>query len=229
MRIAFGLAASFVLMVASAPSIAQLANKDLANQIIAARQKNAALMKTYNWQCRTEVIVDGDVRDTRVDSVRYGPDGKLQRTETSNQAAPMPRGFLARRMAEDKRKEIEALLKGIHEQIDQYTLSSSGAAVNFLTQAKINNMQAPDGSSLLQVTGNSAANPGDTISLTFDPATHQARHVEIGGSSEGHPFKVEGSFKSLKSGLTYMQFATIDVPDEKLSLQIHNFDYAVNE
>jgi len=175
------------------------------------------------------VIVNGDVKDTRVDSVTYGPDGNLQRTEMSNQAAPPPRGFFKKRIAEDKKKEMEKLLKAIHEQVEQYTMSSAGAVINFMSQAKINSIKAPDGSALLQMTGSGVVNPGDTFTLTFDPSTHQARRIEIASSADGHAFTVEGTFKSLKSGLTYMQFATIDVPDKNLTVQIHNFDYVAND
>jgi hypothetical protein len=45
---------------------AQVANEGLANGIIAARQKNAALMKQYSWNCRTEVSENGTPKDTRI-------------------------------------------------------------------------------------------------------------------------------------------------------------------
>ena len=44
---------------------AQVANEGLANQIIAARQRNATLMKQYSWNCRTEVSENGTPKDTR--------------------------------------------------------------------------------------------------------------------------------------------------------------------
>ena len=71
---------------------AQVPNEGLANSIIAARQKNAALMKQYSWSCRMEFLENGTIKDSRVDIVTYGPDGQLQYTSLSNQEAPLPAG-----------------------------------------------------------------------------------------------------------------------------------------
>ena len=79
------------------------------------------------------------------------------------------------------------------------------------------------------LTGNGVVNPGDTLTLTIDPSTHQAKRIEIASSADGHSFAVEGTFKTLKSGLTFMQFAQVEVPDKNISLQVHNYDYVPND
>src|SRR5262245_9086306 len=97
----------------SIPSLlpAQVANEGLANQILAARQKNAALMKQYSWSCRTEVLKNGTPEDTRIDTVTWGPDGQPQHTLLNDQANPLPRGFLRRRVAEEEKDKMEKYLK----------------------------------------------------------------------------------------------------------------------
>jgi len=62
------------------PLQAQVPGEGLANSIIAARQRNATLMKQYSWKCRTEILESGTAKDTRIDTVTYGPDGQPQHT-----------------------------------------------------------------------------------------------------------------------------------------------------
>jgi hypothetical protein len=40
-------------------------------QISQARQANAALMHQYTWNSRTEIIVQGQVKDVRIDQVSF--------------------------------------------------------------------------------------------------------------------------------------------------------------
>ena len=68
------------------------AQEGLAASIIAARQKNAQLMKQYSWNTRVELIENGAVKDTRIDQVTYGPDGNLQYTLLNDQGAQLPHG-----------------------------------------------------------------------------------------------------------------------------------------
>src|SRR5271156_792958 len=116
----------FSVLLFAAPMLAfgQVKNEGLANQIIAARQKNAALMKQYNWNCRTEFLDNGDVKDTRIDLVMFGPDGNLQKTVLNDQHSSLPGGFLRRAVAENKRQEMEQYLVGLHELLNKYTLTS---------------------------------------------------------------------------------------------------------
>jgi hypothetical protein len=83
---------------------AQVANEGLANQIIAARQRNAALMKQYSWKCRTEISENGTPKDTRIDTVTFGPEGQPQHTLLNDQSNPLPGGFFRKKVAEAERE-----------------------------------------------------------------------------------------------------------------------------
>lgn len=219
---------SFVALLLASVVTAQVPNENIANQIIAARQKNTAMMKQYSWTCRTEIIHEGEVKDTRVEQVCYGPDGTLQRSLVSNQGPHMPGGLLRHAAAEHKKEETEKYLKGLRDLLEQYTMSSAGAVINFIAGAKITPVQTPDGKTVLTMTGNNVVNPGDTLTMTIDPGTFHMTGVSISSTYDGHSVTANCSFKTLASGLTFMQFATVQVPDKNLGLQIHNFDYVQN-
>ena len=99
---------------------------DMVVRIMAARRANAALMRQYSWTSRTEVIDQGQVKDLRLDTVNYGPGGQLQRTIMNDQSAPLPMGFLRRRIAEDERTKVGQYLVGLRELLEQYTLPRWG-------------------------------------------------------------------------------------------------------
>jgi hypothetical protein len=209
--------------------LAQVRNEGLANQIITARQKNSALLKQYNWNSLTTFFDNGEVRDTRIDSVTFGPDGGLQKAVINDQHASLPRGFLRHMAAENKMKETEKYLNGLHGILDQYTVVTPGAVINFLSQANIQTGTAPDGTPTLTAAGNNVINPGDSLTVTFNPTDFQPLSVQITTFYDGHAVNVSGTFKTIKGGPTHLQFATIDVPDKTMTLQVHNYDYIPND
>ena len=124
-----------------------------------------------------------------------------------------------------QKEKVEKYLKGLSALLDQYTLPTQGKVIEFVFDAKI---QAPDGNGLLQLTGSSVVVPGDTLSLWVQATTRQTRKVAITTTFEGDPVTATGSFKTLPSGLTHLEFAEVDVPAKEIKLQLHNFNFNQN-
>ncbi|MEI6085604.1 MAG: hypothetical protein WCS70_15065 [Verrucomicrobiota bacterium] len=203
-------------------SHAQVRNEGLANDIIAARQKNTALMKQYAWNSRTELLINSAVKDIRIEQVMYGPAGTLQRTLLNDQPAAMPGGFLRKRIAEKEKADTEKYLHGLRTLLEEYTLSTGGKVIDFLSQAVI---QAPDANGLLQFTGNGVVKPADTMTLSIFAPTKQTRQMTISTIFEGDQVNISATFKSLNSGLTYMAFGQVDVPAKNITVQLQNYDF----
>ncbi len=201
---------------------AQVRNEGLANQIIAARQKNAALMKQYSWNSRIEILDNGAVKDIRIDQVMYGPGGQLQQTVLNDQPAAAPRGFLRKRIADQEKEKMEKYLKKLKEVVDDYTLPTSGKVIDFISKATI---AAPDANGLLTFTGNGVVKPGDTMTMTIHAPTWQPRSITVTTLVEGDQVNLSATCKTLANGLNYVGFAQVDVPAKNLSLQVQNYDY----
>ena len=207
------------------PAMAQVRDEAMANKIIAARKANAALLKQYSWSSRTELLDTGAVKDIRIETVSYGPDGHLQRTLINDQPSPLPHGFLRKRIAEKERAKVEKYLTGLRNLLDQYTLPSAGKVIDFISSAKIS---APDANGLLKISGSGVVSPGDMFTLWVDAKTHRASKLQIVTTFDQDEVQVNASFNTLKGGPTHMQFAEVTVPAKGLSLQVHNFDYNAN-
>jgi hypothetical protein len=97
--VAFCTLASTLALGQPAPT---MGTASMAVQITEARQKNAALMRTYSWNERADIMKNGKSADLRIDVCTYLPDGQLQRTVVNDQHARCPAAFSGRRQRRAK-------------------------------------------------------------------------------------------------------------------------------
>jgi hypothetical protein len=197
-------------------------NANMAIQITEARKANGFLMRQYSWTSRTEFIEEGQVRDTHIELVNYGPGGQLQRSLLNDTSASLPRGFMRRRIAEDKRKKMEQYLTDLRSVLDQYTLPTAGKVLDFMNQAVMTGQEA---SGLVVMTGSNVVLPGDSLSVWTLAATRQTRKIQANTFYEGDAVELTATFNTLGSGLTYMAYAEVTIPAKQMTIQVHNFDY----
>jgi hypothetical protein len=207
------------------PGSAQIPNEGLSMKIITARKANQALLQQYSWSSRTELIDNGMVKDTRIDLVSYGPNGQLQRTIMNDQAAPLPGGFLRKRIADRERDRVEKYIKGLGKVLDQYTQPTAGKIIDFISGAQIS---APDANGLLKLSGTGVVMSGDAFTMWIKAGTWQVTKIEIATTYEQDMVQLTASYRTLPSGLTHLQYAEVTVAAKAMTLQVHNFDYNSN-
>jgi hypothetical protein len=215
--------AAVTIAVGLSQALAAQSNVNMTVEITNARKANAKLMQEYSWNCRTELLEAGQVKDTRVELVKYGPDGHLQRTLLNDQSAPLPFGFLRRAIAENKKEELEKYLTALRGLLNQYTLPTEGKVLDFMNQASVT---GPDAKGLLEMTGHGVVVPGDTFTVWIDERTKETRRVKVQTFYEGNAVSVDATFTTLSSGLAYMNYAEATVPAKQLSIQVQDFDYS---
>jgi len=198
---------------------------EMAVRVTEARKVNATLMRQYSWTSRTEVIDQGQVKDTRIDAVNYGPDGRLQRSIMNDQSAPLPFGFLRRRIVEYERTKVEEYLTGLRGLLEQYSLPTAGKVQDFMNKATAS---GPDANGLFEMTGRNVVFPDDTFSLWVDPRTRHAQKIQVSTTFEGDPVNLTATFKTLPTGLNHVAYAEVTVPAKQISVQVQNFDYNRN-
>ena len=209
---------SQVALAQGAPS----GNMQMAAQISEARKANAALMRQYTWNSRTEVIENNEIKDTLIELVNYTPDGMLVRSVLNDQKAPLPFGFLRRAIAEDERKKLEEYLTDVRGLLEQYGNPTEGKILDFLNLATTS---GPDAAGLFEMTGRNVMVPGDIFSMWTDARTRHTRKIQVTTNYKGDAANVTATYQTLASGLTYMAFAEITVPTKQLRVQSQNFNY----
>lgn len=208
--------------------LAQVRNESLANGVIAARQKQAAMLHEYNWNCRTEIIENGKMQDLRIELVTVGPDGHLQRSLLNDEEGRLPIGLFRKAIATGERKQLEDSVKKLARLLDEYTLPSAGSVINFLSAAQLTPITTPQGGSVLQAHGLNVVKTGDSMTLTLDGHTLDPMQIQVSAPFEDGQVSVTATFQTLKSGLNHMQFATAEIPSKGVTVMIHNFDYVPN-
>jgi hypothetical protein len=193
-------------------------------QVMQTRAQNAALLKQYTWNERIDFMVNGQQKDLRIDLVNFGPDGKLQRTVLNDQSSPLPGGFFRRRIAENKKKDMEKYIQGLSALLHQYTLPTPGAVLNFLDAATT--VPAPGGQ--LMITGQSVVQPGDTLTIWIDATTRKTKRFAVTTAFQGNPTTMTATFNSLPNGLNYPAYAEVTVPAKGYDMLLQNFDYQQN-
>ena len=219
------LAAGLIAVGWSQSGLAQsqiTASGNFAVQIANARKANAALMRQYTWDSRTEIIEGGAVKDIRIEAVSYGPSGQLQRSLLKDEAMAQPIGFLGWAIAKKRKERLEEYLKGLRSLLDQYTLPTEAKVVDFVNQAAT---AKPDARGLIWITGSNVLLPGDNLSIWIDAATLQTRKTQVNTFYEGQAVNLTATFKTLASGLTYAAFTQVNIPGKQFSVQVHNYDY----
>ena len=211
------------LLTCAVSARGQNANVNAAMQISEARKANAALMRQYTWNSRTEIIEEGQVKDIRIELVNYSPDGQLQRSLVNDQQSRMPIGFLRRAIVEAKKEHLEKYLTGLHGLIEQYTLPTTGKILDFMNQATTS---GPDAGGLFQMSGNSVVVAGDNFTVWTDAKTRQTRRVQVSTFFQGDMVNLNATFETIPSGLTYMSYAEANVGAKQLSVQVQNFNYS---
>jgi hypothetical protein len=198
------------------------ARANMAVQAAEARKANAAMLRQYTWQSRTELIEKGEVKDIRLEQIHYGPDGTLQRELLNNEGASMPRGFLRKSIAADKKKKVEEYMTGLRGLLDQYTLPTTGKILDFMTQATVT---GPDASGWMKMAGSNVVVPGDSLTIWIDPSTRHTRKVQVNTMYQGDAVELTATFNTIPSGPTYPAFGEVDIPAKQLSVQVQNFNY----
>jgi hypothetical protein len=222
------LAAAAPVLFASSAAAQDAANQGLragiAEKVTAARQANATAMQQYTWDQRTEMLEDGTVKDTRVQMVNW-VNGQYQKSLVSNEGPSLPRFGIRKRIAEAKQKEMQEYMSGLKAQLEQYTMGTSPQLLAFFNKAQVS---GPDATRLIALSGGSVVLPGDSMTLWVNASTHKAAKAFVATTYQGDSVTMNATFNVLATGLSYMNFADIQIPSKQMEIQVSNFNYNKN-
>jgi hypothetical protein len=207
---------------------AMITSADRAMQIAQARQANAALMHQFSWNSRVEIIIDGKVKDTRIELVNYNQNGQIQHTLLNDQKAgafylPTPIGFLRRAIAKNETEDMEKFLNGLKGMLEQYTLPTAGKILDFMSTAT---PSGPDANGLYSMSGGNVVAPGDTLTISVNPWTKSVRRMQVTTTFQGDAAQLDATFDNVPNGPNYAAFAEITVPAKNLSVQVQNYNFS---
>ncbi len=157
--------------------------QDIQQKLAAAKQSaalNQKALRSYSWLDKTELSLKGEVKATKVDVCRYGPDGKVQKTPVVQPPPPEKGRGLKGRIVANKTEEMKEELEAAVALVQQYLPPSPDMMQVVMNAGTASISQAGPGRASLKFPGYAKAN--DALTLTFDTAVkslQQARCPDL--------------------------------------------------
>ena len=218
------LAAFAFALVAGRPAEAQ----DLQQKMAAAKQnaaQNQQALRAYTWIEKVELSLKGEVKNTTVNSCRYGPDGKVQKTTV---VAPPPaekkRG-LRGKMVEKKTGEMKAELEAAAALVHSYVPPDPGLIQVVMNAGTASLSQAGPGAVVLKFPGYQKA--GDSLALTFDSAVKALRQIDVASYLDDpkSPVTFRVGMQALPDGTSCPGSVVLGIPASQVEVRITNSNY----
>ena len=225
-RMTFGLAVAVLgcAIVAGVPAEAQELQQKLAAAKQAAAQSQQAL-RSYTWVEKTELSVKGEVKSTKVESCRYGADGKVQKTPIIEPPPPEKKGGLRGKIVAKKTGEMKAELEAAVALVHRYVPPAPDKMQVVMTAGSASIAQAGPGAAALRFPGYEKAN--DSLTLTFDTAVKALRQIDVATyldkPADVVTFRV--GMQSLPDGTGYPASIVLAMPASKIEVRITNSNY----
>ena len=175
-KLIFGLALAALPLFIGLPMEAQ----DLQQKLAAAKQSAAANQKAlrlYTWMEKTEISLKGEVKSTKVDSCKYGPDGKVQKTPIVEPPPPQKKRGLRGKVVAKKTGEMKEEMEAAVALIQQYVPPSPDLMQVVMNAGTASLGQAGPRFAALKFPG--YVKQGDALTLTFESAVKTLRQIEV--------------------------------------------------
>lgn len=224
-RILIGtIVAAVIALMAGEPVRAQ----ELKEKLAAAKQSaanNQKALLAYSWIEKTELSVKGELKSTKVDMCRYGPDGKVQKTPVVTPPPPEKGRGLKGKMVASKTEEMKEELESSARLIQQYVPPQPDLMQVVMNAGTASISQAGPGAATLKFPGYVKA--GDALSLTFDTAVKALRQIEVSTwlDKPDNPVLLKVTMQSLPDGTSHPGMVTLSIPDSKLEVRVTKSNY----
>ena len=212
-------------IAAGTPAVAQ----DLLQQKLAAAKANAAQnqqeLRSYGWIEKVELSLKGEVKNTAVNSCRYGADGKVVKTAVVEKAPPEKKRGLRGKVIAKKTGEMKAELEAAVALVHQYVPPDPGMMQVVMNAGTASLSQAGPGVLVLKFPGYVKA--GDSLSLTFDSAVKALRQIDVASylDSPESPVTLKVGLQTIPGGPNYPGSVVLGMTARQIEVRITNSNY----
>jgi len=218
------LAVAALALVVGRPAEAQ----DLQQKAAAAKQaaaQNQQALRAYTWIEKVELSLKGEVKNTTVNSCRYGPDGKVQKTALVTPPPAEKKRGLRGKIVEKKTGEMKAELEAAAALVHTYVPPDPGLIQVVMNAGTASLSQAGPGAVVLKFPGYQKA--GDSLSLTFDSAVKALRQIDVASYLDDpqSPVTFRVAMQGLPDGTSHPGSVVLGIPASQVGVRITNSNY----
>ena len=218
------LAVAALALVAGRPAEAQ----DLQQKLAAVKQntvQNQQALRAYTWIEKVELSLKGEVKNTTVNSCRYGPDGKVQKTALVTPPPAEKKRGLRGKIVEKKTGEMKAELEAAAALVHSYVPPDPGLIQVVMNAGTASLSQAGPGAVVLKFPGYQKA--GDSLALTFDSAVKALRQIDVASYLDDpkSPVTFRVGMQALPDGTSHPGSIVLGIPASQVEVRITNSNY----
>jgi hypothetical protein len=223
-RLVAAAALAALVFIAGPPADAQSLQQKLAAAKESAARNQRAL-RSYSWLEKVELRLKGEVKSTKVDSCRYGPDGKVQKTPVVEPPPPQKKRGLRGKIAAKKTGEMKEELEAAVALVQQYLPPSPDLMQVVMNAGTASIAQAGPGRAALKFPGYAKAN--DALTLTFDSTVKSLQQVDVTTwlDEPDNAVTLRVAMSVLPDGTSYPGTVTLAIPKQKIEVRITKSNY----
>jgi hypothetical protein len=215
------------LAVVTGPGVRAQA-PDLQAKLAAAKQAaalNQQALRSYSWLEKTELSLKGEVKSTRVDMCRYGPDGTVQKTPVVEPPPPQKQRGIKGRVIAKKTGEMKEELESAVALVQQYLPPSPVLMQVVMNAGTASLSQAGPGLVALKFPG--YVKQGDALTLTFESAVKTMRQIDVATwlDKPDNPVNFKVTMQALPDGTRYPASVVLSIPASKIEVLITKSNY----
>ena len=219
-----GGALALVVLSMAVPQAAQ----DIQQKLAAAKQAaalNQKALRSYSWLEKTELSYKGEVKNTKVDMCRYGPDGKVQKSPVVEPAPAEKKRGLKGKIVAKKTGEMKEELESAVALIQQYVPPSPDLMQVVMNAGTASISQAGPGRASLKFPGYVKAN--DSLTLTFDTEVKSLQQIAV-NTWQGDPenaVTLTVNMEALPDGTSHPATVVLGMPKQNIEVRITKSNY----
>lgn len=217
---------AFMTLFALAGVAFALQSPDLQQKASAAKEaaaRNQQALHAYSWITKTEISVKGEVKNTKVESCKYGPDGKVQKTELTEPPEQQSQRGMKGRMIAKKTGEMKEELEASAALVQKYVPPSADKLQAVIAAGKVS--IAPGAATAIRFADYEQS--GDALTLTLDSTSKSMQQISVDTWLDKPETKVTlaVTFQSLPDGTNYAAETVLNIPGDNLEVRIENSNY----
>jgi hypothetical protein len=207
------------------PVIAQ--SPELQQKLAAVKQSmadNKMRLQKYQWTETTQLNLKGDPKPPSQNLCQYGPGGQVQKALITPPPPPPSGGRLKQRVVANKTAEMQDYMGDVKNLLALYVppdpqkMQQAYAAGNVLLNPS---------SGLVNLVFKNYAQPGDQMTITFDPTSKKVISVSVqtymGQSKDAVTLQIQ--MGSLPDGTNYVQQSVLNAVAKQLIVTTTNSNY----
>jgi hypothetical protein len=212
-------------LLATASAFAQ--NPELQQKLAAVKQaaaENKQKLQQYQWIETTQLTLKGDAKPPTKNSCQYGPDGKVQKTMIGPPPEQPSGGRMKQKVIEKKKAEMKDYMQDVKVILSMYVPPDPQKMQAAFQAGKVSLNPVSGAVNLVFA---DYAQPGDKMTLTFDPTTKKITGLNIstymGEEKDAVTLKVQ--MGTLPDGTSYEQQTVLNATAKQLVVTTTNSNY----